>query len=52
MKIFKAEQWNMDILLPLFERYRMSYGMKENPERTLAFFITLFVLAKVLFSLP
>jgi len=37
MKIFKAEQWNMDILLPLFERYRMSYGMKENPERTLAF---------------
>ena len=37
MKIFKAEQWNMDILLPLFERYRVSYGMKENPERTLAF---------------
>ena len=37
MKIFKAEQWNMDILLPLFERYRMNYGMKKNPDRTLAF---------------
>lgn len=37
MKIFKAEQWNLDILLPLFEQYRMSYGMKENPERTFAF---------------
>ncbi len=37
MKIFKAEQWNLDILLPLFEQYRLSYGMKENPERTLAF---------------
>ncbi|SUC03656.1 acyl-CoA N-acyltransferase [Pasteurella canis] len=37
MKIFKAEQWNLDILLPLFEQYRLSHGMLENPDRTLAF---------------
>lgn len=37
MKIFKAEQWNIDVLLPLFETYRQTYGMDENPERTLAF---------------
>lgn len=37
MKIFKAEQWNLDILLPLFEHYRLASGMSENPDRTLAF---------------
>lgn len=37
MKIFKAEQWNIDALLPLFETYRQTYGMDENPERTLTF---------------
>lgn len=37
MKIFKAEQWNLDILLPLLEQYRLSHGMLENPDRTLAF---------------
>ncbi|MDO5054285.1 MAG: GNAT family N-acetyltransferase [Pasteurella oralis] len=37
MKIFKAEQWNLDILLPLFEQYRLSHGMLENPDRTLVF---------------
>ncbi|MGC7590847.1 GNAT family N-acetyltransferase [Bisgaard Taxon 46] len=37
MKIFKAEQWNLDILLPLFEQYRLACGMSENPDRTLAF---------------
>lgn len=37
MKIFKAEQWNLDSLLPLFEQYRLRYGMKQNPERTHAF---------------
>jgi len=37
IKIFKAEQWNLDILLPLFEEYRLSHGMAENPERTLTF---------------
>lgn len=37
MKIFKAEQWNIEVLLPLFEVYRKSYGMDENPERTLVF---------------
>ena len=37
IKIFKAEQWNLDILLPLFEEYRLSPGMAENPERTLTF---------------
>lgn len=34
MKIFKAEQWNLDLLLPLFEQYRTSQGMDANPERT------------------
>lgn len=37
MKIFKAEQWNLESLLPLFEQYRLSHGMSENPDRTLAF---------------
>ncbi|HBO38701.1 MAG TPA: GNAT family N-acetyltransferase [Pasteurellaceae bacterium] len=37
MKIFKAEQWNLELLLPLFEEYRLAYGMRENPERSLAF---------------
>ena len=37
IKIFKAEQLNLDILLPLFEEYRPSHGMAENPERTLTF---------------
>lgn len=37
MKIFKAEQWNLDLLHPLFEQYRLAHGMPENPERTLAF---------------
>ncbi|MCW9699136.1 MULTISPECIES: GNAT family N-acetyltransferase [unclassified Avibacterium] len=37
MKIFKAEQWNLELLLPLFEQYRLSQGMVENPERTLIF---------------
>ena len=37
IKIFKAEQWNLEILLPLFEEYRLAHGMPENPERTLAF---------------
>ena len=37
IKIFKAEQWNLDILLPLFEEYRLSHSMAENPERTLTF---------------
>lgn len=37
MKIFKAEQWNLDLLLPLFEEYRITQGMTENPDRTLAF---------------
>ena len=37
IKIFKAEQWNLDILLPLFEEYRLSHGMAENLERTLTF---------------
>ena len=37
MKIFKAEQWNLDLLLPLFEQYRLHHGMSENPERTLTF---------------
>ena len=37
MKLFKAEQWNIDVLLPLFEAYRQAYGQAENPERTLAF---------------
>ena len=37
IKIFKAEQWNLETLLPLFEEYRLSQGMTENPERTLTF---------------
>ena len=37
MKIFKAEQWNIEVLLPLFEHYRSANGMTENPERTLTF---------------
>lgn len=37
MKIFKAEQWNLDLLHPLFEQYRLAHGMSENPDRTLAF---------------
>ena len=37
IKIFKAEQWNLETLLPLFEEYRLAHGMAENPERTLAF---------------
>ncbi|MDU8925251.1 GNAT family N-acetyltransferase [Pasteurellaceae bacterium LIM206] len=37
IKIFKAEQWNIDVLLPLFEEYRLAHGMQENPDRTFAF---------------
>ena len=37
MRIFKAEQWNLSVLLPLFEEYRLSHGMSENPDRTLTF---------------
>ncbi|MGC7561105.1 GNAT family N-acetyltransferase [Pasteurella sp. PK-2025] len=37
VKIFKAELWNLDLLLPLFEQYRLSCGMGENPDRTLVF---------------
>ncbi|AOF53293.1 GNAT family N-acetyltransferase [Rodentibacter caecimuris] len=37
MKIFKAEQWNIEVLLPLFEHYRLAHGMTENPDRTLTF---------------
>lgn len=37
MKIFKAEQWNINVLLPLFEAYRLANGMSNNPERTLTF---------------
>lgn len=37
MKIFKAEQWNIEVLLPLFEHYRLANGMTENPDRTLTF---------------
>lgn len=37
MKIFKAEQWNIKVLLPLFEHYRLAHGMTENPDRTLTF---------------
>lgn len=39
MKIFKAEQWNLDLLLPLFETYRLSQGMVENPARSFAFLL-------------
>ena len=34
MKIFKAEQWNIEVLAPLFETYRLANGMSENPDRT------------------
>ena len=34
MKIFKAEQWNIEVLAPLFEAYRLANGMSENPDRT------------------
>ena len=37
MKIFKAEQWNIEVLAPLFEAYRHANGMSENPDRTLTF---------------
>ena len=37
MRIFKAEQWNLAVLLPLFEEYRLAHGMSENPDRTLTF---------------
>ncbi|MDO4430016.1 MAG: GNAT family N-acetyltransferase [Lonepinella koalarum] len=37
MRIFKAEEWNLPLLLPLFEDYRLFHGMDENPERTLIF---------------
>lgn len=37
MRIFKAEQWNIAVLLPLFEEYRVAHGMSENPDRTLTF---------------
>lgn len=37
MRIFKAEQWNLRVLQPLFEEYRLSQGMTENPDRTLTF---------------
>lgn len=37
LKIFKAELWNLDLLLPLFEQYRLACGMGENPDRTFVF---------------
>ena len=37
INIFKAEQWNLNLLLPLFEQYRLANGMSENPERTFTF---------------
>lgn len=37
MKIFKAEKWNINVLLPLFEAYRLANGMSNNPDRTLTF---------------
>ncbi|MGR6980577.1 GNAT family N-acetyltransferase [Testudinibacter sp. P27/CKL/0425] len=37
MRIFKAELWNLELILPLFEQYRREQGMGENPERSLAF---------------
>ncbi|OOF70181.1 GNAT family N-acetyltransferase [Rodentibacter caecimuris] len=37
MKIFKAELWNIETLLSLFEEYRLSHGMQENPTRSMAF---------------
>lgn len=30
MKIFKVEQWNLELLLPLFEEYRLSQGMTRD----------------------
>lgn len=47
MKIFKAELWNLDALLSLFEQYRLTHNMMENPERTLIFYQTEFDLVKV-----
>ena len=37
MKIFKAEQWNIDLLSRLFEAYRLANGMTENPQRVYTF---------------
>lgn len=37
MKIFKAEQWNIDLLSPLFDAYRLANGMTENPQRVYTF---------------
>ena len=37
MRIFKAELWNLELILPLFEQYRRERGMSENSERSLAF---------------
>lgn len=37
MNIFKAEQWNLENLLPIFEEYRVAQGMMQNPDRTFAF---------------
>lgn len=37
MRIFKAELWNLELILPLFEQYRREQGMKDNPERALTF---------------
>ena len=37
MRIFEAELWNLELILPLFEQYRRERGMSENSERSLAF---------------
>ncbi|MBE2899120.1 GNAT family N-acetyltransferase [Pasteurellaceae bacterium 20609_3] len=37
MRIFKAEVWNLDLLLPLFEQYRSHLGSPANPDRARAF---------------
>ncbi|MBE2897062.1 GNAT family N-acetyltransferase [Pasteurellaceae bacterium HPA106] len=37
MRIFKAEVWNLDLLLPLFEQYRNHLGSPANPERARIF---------------
>ena len=37
MKIFKAEQWNIEVLCSTLEAYRLANGMSENPDRTLTF---------------
>lgn len=37
MRIFKAELWNLELILPLFEQYRRERGMSENSERSLPF---------------